>query len=202
MELPSRFFVTAIGTDSGKTVASAILALRLNAAYWKPIQCGTPTDTNQLKGWLGNEWPIIPEKYRLQEPCSPHHAADLEGIAIHLKDFLLPQTDVSLVVEGAGGLMVPINQEETLADLMSHLGIPLILVINHYLGSLNHALLTLSEISKRKLPLFGLIFNGFDFQNSEGIIMEHARCPCLLRMKREEAVTSEVISKYASELKF
>lgn len=199
---PNRFFVTAIGTDSGKTVVSAILARALNATYWKPIQCGTPTDTDQIMHWLGKTWPIVPERYRLLEPCSPHQAAYLERKEIDRSDFSLPRINGGLIVEGAGGLLVPINASETVADVAKQLQLPVILVVNHYLGSINHSLLTLQALQQKEIPLAGVVFNGVDFQQSESLILNRAGCPCILRIRRESAITSSVIDQYSRSVKW
>jgi len=194
------FFVTAIHTDSGKTLASAILTHALKADYWKPIQCGQPTDTNQIKSWLGEVVVCHPERYRLETPASPHFAAEQEGVSIRLSDFKLPETSHSLIVEGAGGVLVPVSSQETIADLIQQLELPVILVINHYLGALNHGLLTIKEIKRRGIPLAGIIFNGVDFQNAEPILLQEAGCSCLLRIPKMESVGPEQIHLLSAHL--
>lgn len=199
-ERSKKYFVTAIGTDSGKTLVSAILACKWNAAYWKPIQCGFPGDSAQMRIWLGEDWPLLPETHTLKTPASPHFAAKEENIHIGLKDFKLPQSMQNLVVEGAGGLLVPLNEKETMADLISYLKLPVVLVVNHYLGSINHSLLTLSEIRSRKIPLAGIVFNGTDFQQSEVLILDKAQCRCILRINRETQIDRTTIHRYANLL--
>ena len=194
----SAYFVTAIGTDSGKTLASAILCQSLGAAYWKPIQSGLPGDSDTLRQWLPGVQ-IVPERYVFQTPASPHFAAKVEHQTIGLKDFTLPHYS-ELIVEGAGGLLVPINETETMADLIAHLDIPIILVVNHYLGALNHTLLTIAEIQKRGLKLEGIIFNRTDFQDAEPIILQKAGCRCLLRIPEIEAVNEIQIRQLSQNL--
>ena len=196
------FFITAIHTDSGKTLASAILTSALKADYWKPIQCGEPADTDQIKSWLGSEVVCHPERYRLQTPASPHFAAEKEGVSIRLSDFKLPDTSNNLIVEGAGGVLVPVSSRETIADLIEQLGLPVILVINHYLGALNHGMLTIREIKRRRIPLDGIIFNGVDFQNAESILLQEAGCPCLLRIPIMENVGLEQIRQLSTQLQW
>jgi dethiobiotin synthetase len=196
------FFITAIHTDSGKTLASAILTYALKADYWKPVQCGEPADTDQIKNWLGSEIVCHPERYRLQTPASPHFAAEKEGVSIRLSDFKLPETDNHLIVEGAGGVLVPVSTKETIADLIEQLGLPVILVINHYLGALNHGMLTIRELKRRQIPLAGIIFNGVDFQNAESILLQEAGCPCLLRIPIMESVGLEQIRQLSTQLQW
>lgn len=196
------FFITAIHTDSGKTLASAILTYALKADYWKPVQCGEPADTDQIKSWLGSEVVCHPERYRLQTPASPHFAAEKEGVSIRLSDFKLPDTSNNLIVEGAGGVLVPVSSRETIADLIEQLGLPVILVINHYLGALNHGMLTIREIKRRQIPLAGIIFNGVDFQNAESILLQEAGCPCLLRIPIMESVGLEQIRQLSTQLQW
>jgi len=197
------FFITAIHTDSGKTLASAIIAESLKADYWKPIQCGTPTDTAQIKSWFGDALKTHPEQYFLSTPASPHFAAEQENKEINLKEFHLPDTSSRpLIVEGAGGLLVPLTQKWVLADLVEKLGLPVILVINHYLGALNHSLLTIKEIQCRKIPLAGLVFNGKDFQNAESVILEAAQCPCLLRIPTLDHIDYSTIKTLSQKLEW
>ncbi len=196
------FFISAIHTDSGKTLASAILTYALKADYWKPVQCGEPADTDQIKSWLGSEVVCHPERYRLQTPASPHFAAEKEGVSIRLSDFKLPDTSNNLIVEGAGGVLVPVSSRETIADLIEQLGLPVILVINHYLGALNHGMLTIREIKRRQIPLAGIIFNGVDFQNAESILLQEAGCPCLLRIPIMESVGLEQIRQLSTQLQW
>jgi dethiobiotin synthetase len=196
------FFITAIHTDSGKTLASAILTYALKADYWKPVQCGEPTDTDQIKTWFGPEVICHPERYRLQTPASPHFAAEKEGVSIRLSDFKTPETDHNLIVEGAGGVLVPVSSKETIADLIEQLGLPVILVINHYLGALNHGLLTIRELKQRNILLAGIIFNGEDFQNAESILLQEAGCSCLLRIPKMETVGPEQIRELSTQLQW
>lgn len=195
-----KYFVTAIGTDSGKTLVSAILAYKLKAAYWKPIQCGLPGDSDQFRIWLGEPWPVLPERFRLKAACSPHLASRMEQIRIDLNDFKLSAEPQNLVIEGAGGLLVPLNEKDLMADLIHHINIPIVLVVNHYLGSINHTLLTLSEIKRRNMPIAGIVFNGADFQESEALILEMAECPCFLRLAHEPELNLEIIHRYADLL--
>lgn len=197
--MQNSFFISAIGTDVGKTVVSAIFLTHLKASFWKPIQCGTPTDSDQIRKWLP-EVKIFPERYLLKTPASPHFAAEREQVNIQLADFTLPKSDGYLIIEGAGGLLVPINQTETQADLISHLNIPVVLVVRHYLGSINHSLLTISEIHRREIPLAGIVFIGTDFQDAETIILSHSNAKCLFRLPEFPEINAKMVVDFSLRL--
>ena len=192
-----RIFVTAIHTDSGKTLASAIICRALGAAYWKPVQSGTPTDSSTVRGLLPSPWTIFPERFLLRMPASPHAAAKAEGIAITLEDFVLPEHDGDLVIEGAGGCLVPLNRDDFMIDLASHLKCRIVLVSNIYLGSINHTLLTVEAIRRRGLEIAGLIFNGSRNAETEDIILRHTGLQCLLRIDLESFITPATVDQYA-----
>jgi dethiobiotin synthetase len=195
------YFVTAIGTDSGKTLVSAILCTALGADYWKPVQAGHPTDSDTIRELTaGSDIKVHPERYVLQMPASPHAAAAAEGIAIALADFKLPATNQSLVIEGAGGALVPLNEKDFVIDLASRFKAKIILVSNIYLGSINHTLLTWEALHKRGLETAGIVFNGESNAATEDIILRHTRLPCLLRVERERNITGNVIRKYAQKI--
>lgn len=196
------YFISAIGTDSGKTIVSAILVEALQADYWKPIQAGRPTDSDTIRKLVSEHLVIHPEQHLLETPASPHAAAEIEQKEIRLKDIRLPETKNHLVIEGAGGLMVPINNDELIADLIPHFNAELILVSNIYLGSINHTLLSLSVIKSKGYRLRGIIFNGPPTPTTESIILKYAQVPCLLHIKSEEQINSTVIKKYADQLKY
>ncbi|MCS6823021.1 MAG: dethiobiotin synthase [Cytophagaceae bacterium] len=196
------YFVTAIHTDSGKTVVSAILCKALQADYWKPVQCGLPADTDTVKSLLGNTYSIChQEVYRLKMPASPHVAAKAENINIHLHDIRLPQHDQNtLIIEGAGGILVPLNDNEYVIDIAEKFNAQVILVSNHYLGSINHTLLTCAELKKRNLRVKGIVFNGNPYPEAEEHILRKTGYKCLLRIKPEKEVNEEMITRYAIQL--
>ncbi|HEY0769358.1 MAG TPA: dethiobiotin synthase, partial [Sphingobacteriaceae bacterium] len=172
------FFVTGIDTDSGKTLVSAILCEALHADYWKPIQAGLPRDSETVKNLLTNKQTIIhPERHLLQTPASPHAAAKIDNVSIKLNDFQLPKTQNNLIIEGAGGCLVPINDTHFVVDLISRLNIDVILVADLYLGSINHTLLTVEALKHRSLRIRGIIFNGQSNPESERIILAHTKIP-------------------------
>lgn len=163
-DFPKEFFVTGTDTGIGKTVISAMLMSGLDATYWKPIQAGldeeTDTEFVQRVAQVESE-NIVPEHFRLETPMSPHGAADIDNIKIELSDFKLPKySSKHLIVEGAGGLIVPINWKETIIDLIAHLDLPVLLVARSSLGTLNHTLLSLEALNSRGITVFGVILNG------------------------------------------
>lgn len=197
-----KYFVTGIDTDSGKTLACAILCEALKADYWKPVQSGLPRDSDTIRNLVSNDSTRIhPETFLFKTPASPHAAASIDGVKIQLNDFKLPQTTNTLVIEGAGGTLVPLNDEDFMVDLMLHVKAEIIVVADLYLGSINHTLLTIEALKNRKLKIRGIIFNGEPNSASEAVILKHSKVPCLLRVKRETAISSDVVQKYASELK-
>ena len=199
---PPNYFVTAIGTDSGKTFISAILCEALHADYWKPIQAGLPRDASQIAEWISNtNTKIHSEQYLLKTPSSPHAAARIDGVEIELQDFRLPQTSNSLIIEGAGGCMVPINENNFVIDLAEKFKTEVILVANLYLGSINHSLLTAFFLQQKKLNVKGIIFNGIPNEESERIILQHTQLKCLLKVGQETTITRSEVIKYANILK-
>lgn len=163
MHIPKRFFISGTDTDVGKTMVSAILALGLPAAYWKPIQCGNePASDSQWLASVGVEQKfILPERYNLRNPLSPHRAAELEGVSISLDDFELPKSSAEyMIVEGAGGLMVPLNAKDMVIDLVAKLQLPLLLVARSGLGTINHTVLSIQALHQKKIPLIGVVMNG------------------------------------------
>lgn len=166
-------FITGIGTNVGKTVVSAIVTEALQVDYWKPIQAGFEdgTDALQVQSLISNPQTIIhPEVYKLQLPASPHIAARQENIIINLKNIVNHQPSISnsqLIIEGAGGIMVPLNDHEFVIDLITALNAKVILVSRNYLGSINHSLLTANICKQRGIDVLGWIFNDqyLDYEN-------------------------------------
>ena len=198
------YFVTAIGTDSGKTLLSAILAEALGADYWKPVQAGKPADSDTVHGLIKNgDQRIHPEAYFLNTPASPHAAAAIDGITISL-DYIveaLPSTRKDLVIEGAGGILVPLNQQDMVIDIARRIPCKVILVCDLYLGSINHTLLSVSYLKNIGLPVAGIIFNGPANPASEAIILAHSGYPCLLRLPKLDQVTPQRVQEYAAQLR-
>ena len=195
------YFITAIGTDSGKTLVSAIITEMLRSDYWKPIQAGEPKDTDGVKSLISNTTSQFhPEAYLLKTPASPHYAAEMDNIQIDTKDVTLP-SDNQLVIEGAGGLLVPLNNVDTIADVIPNMNAEVVLVSNLYLGSINHTLLTIEELKRRCLKVKGIIFNGPENPASEKIILSKSGYTCLLRIPQLDEVNKENVRQLANELK-
>ena len=196
-----RLFVTGIGTDVGKTVVSAILTEALRADYWKPVQAGLEptTDSATVRALVQNPTShFFPERYRLQMPASPHKAAAAEGLTIRPQDFELPATTNHLVVEGAGGLLVPLAPGFLLADLLVQLDLAVIVVSRHYLGSINHTLLTLEALHARGVRVRGLVFNGDPTPATEHFISQHTAVPVLPPLRVEATISPEMVTRYAA----
>ena len=190
------YFISGIGTEVGKTVASAFLQLALDADYWKPVQAGDLDfgDTDRVRSWTG----LPPdryhrERYRLHTPASPHYAARVDGLDISLEDFTLPATERTLLVEGAGGLLVPLNERHCMIDLAARLGLPVVLVVRHYLGSINHTLLSLEALRHRGLPCAGLVLSGQPNDESTRIIQQHSGVTVLAELMEMEEVGLEAM---------
>ena len=198
-----QYFVTGVGTDVGKTVASAILVEALQADYWKPVQAGEldNTDTMKVCSLVSNTKSVFhSETYRLFTAMSPHAAADLENIQIDIEKINLPATANTMIIEGAGGLMVPLNDNFLVIDLIKKINAEVILVSQNYLGSINHTLLSVEVLKNRGIPVAGIIFNGKQTKSSEEFIMKYTGLKCLLRIKEEKNIDRETILKYASLL--
>jgi len=196
------YFVTGIDTDSGKTLVCAILCDALEADYWKPIQAGTPADKDTVRDLISNRTTVIhPETYFLKTAASPHAAAKIDGVEIKISNIIRPRTNSDLIIEGAGGCLVPLNDHEFVIDLAQQFDAEVILVADLYLGSINHTLLTFRALSQGKLKVKGIIFNGVSNSESERIILHHTQLECLLRIDREEKLDREVVKKYADILR-
>lgn len=194
------YFIAGIDTDSGKTFVAAIVCEALRADYWKPVQAGYPRDSDIIKDLVSADIVIHPEGYLLNTAASPHASAKLDGVHIAIKNLTAPSTKNHLVIEGAGGCLVPLNDEEFVIDLITHFRAHTILVADLYLGSINHTLLTIEALRRRSIPITGIIFNGDSNPESERIILHHSKLPCLLRIKKEPFINKEIIRTYAAEL--
>ncbi len=181
IKFPKEFFITGTDTGIGKTLVSAMLMSVLDATYWKPIQAGLDEETDSdfvIRVSEVNTSNIIPERYRLVTPMSPHGAADIDGISISLNDFILPEYKTEhLIVEGAGGLIVPINWDDTILDLIELLKLPVLLVARSSLGTLNHTLLSLEALRSRNLEVFGVVLSGDRHQSNKETIKHYAKVP-------------------------
>ena len=198
-----KFIVTGIGTDIGKTVVSSILAEALKATYWKPVQAGDldNSDSIKIKKWCSESVQVLPEAFRLSQPLSPHSAAEIDHLKITANELVLPQVDGNFILEGAGGIMVPFNQEGLLfVDLIPIWNIPVILVSRHYLGSINHTLLTADILQNRGIKIEGIIFVGDENTSTESIILSKTKLKLIARIPIAEEITSEFIKDQAKKI--
>ncbi len=196
----NKLVIAGIGTEIGKTVVSAIVVEALQADYWKPVQSGAPTDsdTETVRGLISNTRSRFhPEAYSLREPLSPHAAADLDGVTIDLEQIQLPQTANHLVIELAGGLMVPLNHHELSIDWVQRNSLPVLLVSRNYLGSINHTLLSVEACRTRNIRVLGIVFNGPSVPATEAVILSLTGLACLGRVREEAHITQAVIGQYA-----
>jgi dethiobiotin synthetase len=195
--------IIGIHTEIGKTVTSAVIAEALGCDYWKPIQAGEldNSDTAVVKSLVSNTQTVFhPEAFRLQLAMSPHAAADREKKEIELNAIKLPITNNRLIVETAGGLLSPINYFQTNLDLIMHLNLPVIIVSNTYLGSINHTMLTIQVLKQNKIEIKGLIFNGEKNIESENFILLNGKVNYLGNIYKE-SVNKAMIANYAEKLK-
>lgn len=205
MKLPeSPLFVTGIGTDVGKTVVSAILCEYFGFDYWKPIQTGKNlgTDNESLKSLVSTAgFTTYPESYLLEQPLSPHAAAKFENENIKLNQIQFPASSSKLIIEGAGGLLVPINYDnETICDLIIQLKCPVVLVVKEYLGNINHTLLSIEHLKQREIPVFGIVYVGDELPETSEIIEKMTGIKILFRVPLFSLLNKDTIRKFAQEI--
>jgi dethiobiotin synthetase len=201
--MKNTYFITGISTEVGKTIASAIITEALEADYWKPVQAGEldNSDTRTVKKLISNNKTVFhPSAFDLVTPMSPHGAAEIDGLKISAKKMARPTTKNNLIIEGAGGVLVPLNDTETIADLMEPTD-KIIIVSRHYLGSINHTLLTVEALKTRKLNIHGILFSGLKHPTTEAIIEKMSGVPILGRIDEEPYFDQNVVKDYASILK-
>jgi len=197
-----KIFVTGIGTDVGKTIASAVLTQALKADYWKPVQTGTEfdNDTDRVKKLVTYAGSVFhPEAYSFKASMSPHAAAKAENARIDFESIQIPQTNNTLIIEGAGGLFVPLNGNYFVIDLIKKMNAETILVVQNYLGSINHTLLSIEALKSRSINILGIIISGVENHSSEEIIFQQSGLKLLGRIHKESNITPETIKKYEAE---
>ncbi len=196
--------ITGIDTGVGKTIVSAIVTEALRADYWKLVQAGDldELDSSTVSTLISNQQSKIhPEQYLLSEPMSPHAAAKIDDIDIKLSDFKVPETSNNLVIEGAGGILVPLNETgDTVGDLFKMVADEVILVSKHYLGSINHSLLSLSWLKSQNIPVTGIIFVGEENPDTESIILHHSQVKCLGRIPVVKELSQEFVRNQAEKI--
>lgn len=201
MKTQINIIVGGIGTEVGKTVVSAILTTLIEGDYWKPIQCGQPFDSHVIKELVSPHTTIFPSAYSFKSALSPHHAARLENQHIDLNAIPFPISTKPLIIEMAGGVLSPLSRNMTSADLFKSWNCKWVLVSKHYLGSINHTLLTIEALKQRNIPLLGVIFNGNPNPDSESAILTISHLPCLGRVFPESQINLKIIQKYARKWK-
>ena len=178
-----RIFVSGIGTEIGKTFCSAIIVEALKADYWKPLQAGelNQLDSDFVRHAISNDQTKIhPEQHLLTEPMSPHAAARIDNVLLTADAFVCPETDNHLIIEGAGGLMVPLNDDgEMIVDLIPKVADEVVLVSKNYLGSINHTLLSVELLKSRNIPITGILFNGEANDETEKVILKETGLNCI-----------------------
>ncbi len=196
------YFVSGIGTDVGKTVASAILCKALRAAYWKPVQSGTilGSDKDTIRELCGAEQLIFEEAYALKEPLSPHTAARIENVSIDPKSLEIPKHEGNCIIEGAGGLLVPITRNVLYLDWIKEHELPVILISRHYLGSINHTLMSLDVLKNNGVSLTGILFIGKDNDHNEALICERYFARNLGNIPEVAVLNETFVTIYADEL--
>lgn len=198
------YFITGIGTNVGKTLVAAILTEAWQADYWKPVQSGTieGCDSDTIRTLISNsKTQIHPEAYLLEQPLSPHFAAKLDGVEIDLSLIIRPETSNTLVIEGAGGLLVPLNQEDAVIDLARKFESEVVLVISDYLGCINHALLSIHYLQANHYKIHSLVFNGEFAEEVKTAITQKAPACKIISIPRLADISKEGILALSHELR-
>jgi dethiobiotin synthetase len=192
--------IAGIHTGIGKTVCSAIICQALGYDYWKPLQAGDLANSDSLfikKNVTNRNCIIHPERFRLSIPASPHYAAQQDGIQIKPSDFILPKTSNGLVIETAGGIMSPLSNIFLNTDLIQQFNLPVILVSNNYLGSINHTLLTVNVLLQKNIVVKAVVFSGNVVESTREFILQHTQLPLLFSIPLFEKIDSDTITNFA-----
>ena len=195
--------IAGIHTGIGKTIASAVIAEAIDADYWKPVQAGIQErDVLVVKQLLTNGAKRVHgEVILLSQPLSPHAAAEIDEIDIDHTRFVFPKTEHVLLIETAGGVLSPISAGKTMADFLSHYHLPVVLVSQNYLGSINHTLMSLEVLKSRNVPVLGIVMNGAENESSETYIERYSKVPIIGRIPFAETLDNEFIVRQAAELR-
>jgi len=195
-----QYFISGIGTDVGKTIVSAIVSEALEATYWKPIQAGDLVNSDSIKiKNLTENVTVLKEGVKLSQAMSPHAAARIDGVKLGVLDFSLPKIDGNFIIEGAGGLMVPLNSDGLMiADIIEEFKLPVIIVSRHYLGSINHTLLTVEVLKNRGVVIKGIVFVGQENRDTEEIILSTTGLKMIARIPEVNVITKEFIKEQAN----
>jgi len=196
--------IAGIHTDIGKTVVAAIVTEALRADYWKPVQSGSldNSDSMTIKNLLSNTQSVVhPEAVQLQLAASPHKAARHENRIVDFREFELPQSNQTLIVETAGGLFSPIDENGTMADFLQRQQLPALLVTRHYLGSINHTLLCIEAMKQRGIPLLGLIVSGEPDEHSERFIRNYTGTSSVFHTGELKVINKTTIHEVAARMR-
>ena len=194
--------IVGIHTGIGKTIASAVIAEAIGADYWKPVQAGTiERDALLVKGLLTNGERVHDEAVVLSQPVSPHAAAIIDGIEIDYTKFEWPKTDKTLLIETAGGILSPMSANSTMADFISFYRLPAILVVQNYLGSINHTLLSIEVLKSRSIHLLGIVMNGVQNKSSETFIEQYTKTPLIARIPQFDKIDKQSVVACAAQIK-
>lgn len=197
-----QIFVTGISTGVGKTIASAIITEALEADYWKPVQAGDlgNTDSHKVAALISNsKTKIHKSSYELKSSMSPHAAAEVDGIRIDTLKIVEPETDNYLVIEGAGGLLVPLNADDTILDIIMP-NYKVVVVSRHYLGSINHTLLTIKWLKQKGYDV-SVLFSGNANPHTENVILHKTGVSLIGRIDEEKVFNKTVVKKYADKFR-
>jgi dethiobiotin synthetase len=195
--------IAGIHTGIGKSLCSAIICEATGYDYWKPVQAGSLDDSDSIfvKRNISNSSTIIhPEIYRLQIAASPHIAAEIDGLEIKKENIILPKSNNKIIVETAGGLLSPFSKTFFNIDLPTHLNLPVILVSNNYLGSINHTLLSVEALQKRNIEIKGIVFGGEEVESTRLFILEYTKLPLLFSIPYFEKINAETIQTFAKTI--
>ncbi|PTX44733.1 dethiobiotin synthetase [Christiangramia gaetbulicola] len=201
--MPNTFFITGIGTEVGKTVVAAIVTQAMEADYWKPVQAGDldHSDTHKIQKLVSSDKTYYHKNaYALKTPMSPHAAAEIDEVKIEVKKMKRPRTENDLVIEGAGGLLVPLNDKETIMELIAKEDM-VVLVSRHYLGSINHTLLSIEALKSRGIEKIGVIFSGDEHPTTEEAIRKLGKVKIIGRIDEEPYFDDMVIKEYAEKFR-
>lgn len=195
--------ILGIHTGIGKTVASAVIAEAIGADYWKPVQAGLEErDAALVTQLLSNGTERVhPEALLLTQPMSPHAAAEIDGVVIDYTKFEWPQTDKTLLVETAGGILSPMSATTTMADFVAHYKLPAILVVQNYLGSINHTLLSIEVLKSWGIKLLGIVISGAPYESSESFIEQYAGVQIIARIPHLPVLNNESVRACAGTIK-
>lgn len=193
-----RIVVSGTDTGIGKTVFAAGLTALLDGIYWKPVQSGVEEESDsEIVDRLAGLSPerVLPEIWRLKEPLSPHRAAELDGVEIDAEALALPMTGLPVIIEGAGGLMVPVNRRTLYIDVFARWAVPVVLCARTELGTINHTLLSIEALRRRSVPLLGVAFIGDEMTDTQSTIAEMGKVRVLGRLPRLDPLTPEALAK-------